>query len=250
MIQTAEDNQEQQKKRKFDLHYAKAMHSKGKTYKEIAEHFGTTEQRVKNEFHLDNKAKKEEEQNKRQRGRPMGSRNKSTIAKEQMLANWESSHMSPAMREDKAELNRAAAWFVTECLKLGQTTDLDNLDSMYAALGKYIELCTISGMPMLVKTCQLALGITPTTYARWKNGTYRASDPRYKEFTEMVDSVIGAGIEAAAAAGSIDRVLTIWWEKSHFNMVEGTGMVAEQADPLGEKLTAKEIAQKYDNLPD
>ena len=237
--------------RKFNLASAKKMHENGKTYKQIASFYGTTEQRVKNEFYL---AKKEgtfdKLGEKGKPGRPPGSKNKRTIAEEQMLTNWKSSNAAPMMREDKAELNRAAGWFVTECLKLGQSTNKVSIESLYNSLGKYIELCTQTGMPMLVKTCQLALGVTPQTFSGWRRGKNRSGDPRYKEFAELVDAVVGAGMEAAAAAGSIDRVLTIWWEKSHFNMIEGNGQSADVDDPLGQRMTAKEIVQKYDNLPD
>ena len=237
-------------KRKIELKYVKQMATKGKTYKQIAEHFGTTENYIKKIMYEDRKKNAEAEANKRPVGRPKGSKNKRTIAEEQMLANWENTKLAPMMREDKAELNRAAGWFVTECLKLGQTTNIENIDSLYNALGKYVELCTQTGMPMLVKTCMLALGIGQGTFTGWKNGTKRANNPRYKEFAEMTDAIIGAGMEAAAAAGSIDKVLTIWWEKAHFNMIEGNGKTAEQNDPLGERVSSEDIIKKYADLPD
>ena len=141
----------------------------GKTYEEIAQRCGTTSQNLRNMVYKDKKRKEAEaEKPKRGRGRPKGSKNKRTIAEEKMLTNWESSVASPAMREDKADLNRAAGWFVTECLKLGQATDIENLDTMYEALQKYVALCTQCGMPMLVKTCQLALGINGRTFSKWR----------------------------------------------------------------------------------
>ena len=192
----------------------------------------------------------EEVPQKRKPGRPKGSKNIRTLAEEKMLTNWQNSSMAPAMREDKAELNRAAGWFVAECWKMGQKVNKDSLDSLYDGLIRYVELCTQAGMPMLINTCLLALGMNNKTYQRWKNGTQKASDPRFKEFAEMLESVIGAGIEAAAAAGSIDRVLTIWWQKSHFNMIEGTGEKAENADPLGQRVSGEDIIKKYASLPD
>lgn len=225
------------------------MHTKGKTYKEIAEHFGTTEQRVKNAFSLDNKAKREAEETKRKPGRPPGSKNKETLAKEKMLTNWQNSALAPQMREDKADLNRAAGYFVAQCWKLGETVDHENIDSLYRGLENYIALCTQCGMPMLVKTCHLALGITAQTISRWRTGRHRADDARYKEFVDVLDAVINAGIETAAAAGSIDRVLTIWWEKAHFRMTENHAPEVEEQNPLGERLNSEDIIKKYGNLP-
>ena len=226
------------------------MHTKGKTYKEIAEHFGTTEQRVKNAFSLDNKARREAEETKRKPGRPPGSKNKETLAKEKMLTNWQNSSLAPQMREDKADLNRAAGYFVAQCWKLGETVDHNNIDSLYRGLENYIALCTQCGMPMLVKTCHLALGITAQTISRWRTGRQRADDARYKEFVEVLDAVINAGIESAAAAGSIDRVLTIWWQKSHMGMTENHAPVQEADEPLGERVSSEDIIKKYGNLPE
>lgn len=226
------------------------MHDNGKSYKEIAEKFGTTENYVKKMMYETRKKRGElANQPPKPGGRPKGRKNDSTVAKEQMLTNWQKSSMSPAMREDKSELNKYAGWFVTECMKCGQKVNTSNIDSLYEALAKYIELCTQSGMPMLIKTCTLALGLTnPGTLPGWKNGTIKGNDPRYKKFAELAYAVVGAGIEAAAAAGSIDRVLTIWWEKAHFNMIEGNGVEKTEADPLGERVSNGELLQKYAEL--
>lgn len=224
----------------------------GKTYKEIAERCGTTENYIKKMMYEDRKKKEAEaEAPKKPRGRPKGSKNKRTIAEEKALANWQNSPMSPSMREDKAELNRMAGWFVTECLKLGQSTDVNDIESLYNSLQQYVALCTQTGMPMLVKTCNLALGVNGQTMTKWKNGTQRSNDPRYKQFAELCEAVVGAGIEAAAAAGSVDRILTIWWQKAYFNMAEGTGVQADAADPLGDKRSSQEIQKQYaDILPE
>lgn len=224
----------------------------GKTYKEIAERCGTTENYIKKMMYEDRVKKKEEaEAPKKPRGRPKGSRNKQKLAEEKMLANWQNSPLSPMMREDKADLNRAAGWFVGQCWALGQTVDHNSIESMQNALMRYVDLCTQSGMPMLVKTCHLALGLNQSTVTNWRNGKYRADDPRYKEFVQVMDAVVAAGIEAAGAAGSLDRVLTIWFEKAHFGLYEQQGLVVENADPLGEKRSSADIQKQYaDILPE
>jgi hypothetical protein len=239
-------------KEPISLKYVKQLAGMGKTHKEIAERCGTTKAYIDKILYEDRKKQQAEaEVPKRGRGRPKGSKNKRTLAEEKMLANWENSPASPMMREDKADLNRAAGWFVGQCWALGKTVDHNSIESMQEALEKYVMLCTQSGMPMLVKTCHLALGLNPGTVAAWRNGKYRSNDPRYKEFVQLMDAVVAAGIEAAGAAGSLDRVLTIWFEKAHFGLYEHQGLVVENADPLGEKKSAKEIADKYaDILPE
>lgn len=240
-------------KEKLDLRQIKALAGRGWTHKRIAEKYGTTEQVISNMISRDNiKKQKAAEEPPKKRGRPKGSRNKQKLAEESALANWENSPMSPMMREDKAELNRAAGWFVGQCWMLGKTVDHNSIESMQNALEKYVMLCTQSGMPMLVKTCHLALGLNTATVSAWRNGKSRSNDPRYKEFVQVMDAVVAAGIEAAGAAGSLDRVLTIWFEKAHFGLFEQQGLVVENADPLGERKSAEEVAAKYADvdLPD
>lgn len=233
-------------KKKIPFNVVMAMSARGQTHKEIAEHFGTTKQVIDNMVYRHKKAKEEAEAAPpKKRGRPPGSKNKRTIAEANMLTNWQNSPLAPQMREDKADLNRMAGWFVTECLKLGQTTDANNIDSLYDALQKYVGLCTKSGMPMLVKTCNLALGVNGVTLTKWKNGTQRANDPRYREFAELVEAVIAAGIEAAGAAGSLDKILTIYFTKAHFGYSDQPKVQVEINDPMGERRSAKEIVESY-----
>ena len=169
---------------------------------------------------------------------------------EKALANWKKSHYAVAMREDKADLNRAAGAFVIECMKMGRMVNKKDPESLMEGLRNYVQLATIAGMPMLVKTACLSLGVSSYEISCWRRGIQGKGDPRFKEFAETFTAVIGAGIEAAAAAGSIDRVLTIWWEKAHFNMIEGNGVEAEPESPLGERLNGEDIIAKYKDLPD
>ena len=238
-------------KRKFDMRIAKQMHTKGRTYKEIAEHFGTTEQRVKNEFYHESKDKAEAEANKRPRGRPPGAKNKSTIAKEQLLAERQGMAMSgyaPLMREDKAQLNQAAAIFLTECLTLRGKVNIENINSLYGALGEYLKLCQQTGMPITPKSMQLALGVSANTLATWRKGTRRGDNEEYKTFANMVQEIGHTAIQVAGATGALDRILTIFWEKSAFGAVETQAPEVEDNDPLGQKLSAKDIVAKYENL--
>lgn len=226
-----------------------SMSARGKTHAEIAEYYGTTKQVIDNMFYKHKKkAEAKAAEPPKKRGRPPGSKNKRTLAEEKMMTNWQNSPAAPSMREDKADLNRAAGYFVTECLKMGQTVNKENIESLYNGLQQYVALCTQCGMPMLVKTCNLALGVNSTTMTKWKNGTQRANDPRYREFAELVESVIAAGIEAAGAAGSLDKILTIYFTKAHFGYSDQPKPQVVENDPFGEKKSAAQIVEQYSNL--
>jgi len=169
---------------------------------------------------------------------------------EKALAHWEQSPVAVAMTENKAGINRAAGAFVMECIKLGQTVDKRDPEQLMNALYTYVALCTQAGMPMLVKTACLACGLNRQDLNKWRKGEQRASDPRYKEFAEFFEAVVGAGLEASAASGAVDRVLTIWWEKASFRMSENHAPEVEEQNPLGERLSGEDIIAKYQNLPD
>lgn len=236
-------------KKKISYATVMSMVSRGYTHKQIAESFGTTKQVIDNMIYRKKKAKEEAAAAPpKKRGRPPGSKNKRTLAEEKMMTNWQNSPLATMMREDKADLNRAAGYFVTECLKMGQAVDKENIESLYNGLQQYVALCTQTGMPMLVKTCNLALGVTGQTMTKWKNGTQRANDPRYREFAELVESVIAAGIEAAGAAGSLDKILTIYFTKAHFGYSDQPKPQVEQNDALGEKRSAAQIVEQYSSL--
>ena len=185
---------------------------------------------------------------KRGRGRPPGSKNKRTMA-ERMVANYPNSPlMKSALKEENAGRASAAVSHVMKCMQLGADVNTDNIQTLYKGLEEYIKFCYENDFPPTVATCCLALGINHRTLNEWRKGTKRGSDPEYKKFAESVKYVIQAGIEACMVTGLINPVVGIWWEKAHFDMIETQKVVTEQADPLGESKSAKEIVEKYAEL--
>lgn len=185
---------------------------------------------------------------KRGRGRPPGSKNKRTMA-ERMVANYPNSPlMSSALSEANAGRAQAAVGHVMMCMQYGQKVNIENIESLYKGLEAYIKFCFDNDFPPTIATCCLALGIEYQTLNSWRKGAKRSSNPEYKKFAEAVRYVIQAGIEACMVTGLINPVVGIWWEKSHFDMIETQKVVTESADPLGEKKTAKEIVEKYSNF--
>ena len=187
---------------------------------------------------------------KRGRGRPPGSKNKRTMA-ERMVANYPTSPlMAGALKPENAGRASAAVGHVMKCMYLGQAVNIENIDSLYKGLEEYIKFCFENDFPPTLATCCLALGLNTSTLHDWKNGRRRGDNPEYKKFAEAVRYVIQAGIESCMVTGLINPVVGIWWEKAHFDMIETQKVEVTQQDPLGEKKSAKEIVEKYSNLPD
>lgn len=187
---------------------------------------------------------------KRGRGRPPGSKNKRTMA-ERMVANYPTSAlMSSALKPENAGRASAAVGHVMKCMYLGQVVNKESIESLYHGLEEYIKFCYENDFPPTLATCCLALGVNTATLNDWRNGRRRSSNPEYKQFAESVRYVVQAGIEACMVTGLINPVVGIWWEKAHFDMIETQKVEVTQQDPLGEKKSAKEIVEKYSNLPD
>lgn len=187
---------------------------------------------------------------KRGRGRPPGSKNKRTMA-ERMVANYPTSAlMSSALKPENAGRASAAVGHVMKCMYLGQEVNTDNIESLYHGLEQYIKFCYENDFPPTLATCCLALGVSTGTLNDWRNSRRRGDKPEYKQFAESVRYVVQAGIEACMATGLLNPVCGIWWEKAHFSMIEAQRLEVVQDDPLGERMTAKEIVEKYSNLPD
>ena len=224
------------------------LRNDGVSMTEIARRYGLSRQRLYGII------REEEQKNnpelKRGPGRPKGSKNKRSQA-EQALVGWENNNLvGPAMREDKAELNKCATFFIVECMKLGQSCNRESIDSMTEHMYRYIQLCAATGMPVSPATCYLALGLTNGTVSRWRRGLDRGKDPAYRDFVDQMDMTIHAGLEALASVGSLDRVITIWWEKSHYGMRDDEKTPEEKDDPLGGRKSPTEIAKMYEKLPD
>ena len=168
-----------------------------------------------------------------------------------MAANYPTSPlMSAALKPENAGRAAAAVGHVMQCMYLGQTVNKENIDSLYKGLEAYIKFCYENDFPPTMATCCLALGVDTGTLSGWRLGKRRADNPEYKQFAESVRYVVQAGIEACMATGLLNPVCGIWWEKAHFSMIEAQRLEVVQDDPLGERMTAKEIVEKYSNLPD
>lgn len=238
----------------IDIKKVKKMCKDGMTHEQIAKELGTTKNYI-NKILYEDRQKAAGNPNylpaPKKRGRPPGSKNKRTMA-ERMVANYPNSPlMSSALSEANAGRAQAAVGHVMQCMQYGSNVNPDSIQSLYKGLEEYIKFCFENDFPPTVATCCLALGIDHRTLSSWRKGLKRGSDPEYKKFAESVKYVIQAGIEACMVTGLINPVVGIWWEKAHFDMIETQKVVTEQADPLGESKSAKEIVEKYaDILPE
>lgn len=221
---------------------------KGLTYQQIAEELGTTYQVVKNCVYRASK-----------RGAMTGSMNSNNTPRKRVkkLSKEEISRLSDKMekymnqagmmlKEENRGRASAVNVYIGMCAALGAQVDVEDINSLYAAFENYLKVSAENDCPLTITSACLACGITTSTLSGWRSGKTRTSD--YKEFADSLTFAVQAGIESMMAAGIINPVVGIWWEKSHFHMIEANRSEGNAADPLGQKKSAQEIAAEYDGV--
>lgn len=233
---------------KMDLVSIVKMAQMGLTYKQMAEVLETTEQVVKNTVYRAS--------TRIRLGGGVASTNikrkkvkKLSKAEISSLSTKMEKYMTQAgqmLKEENRGRASAVNVHVGMCVALGAQVDIENINSLYAAFENYLKLCAENDCPLTITSACLACGIKPGTLSQWRTGKVRTED--YKEFAESVTYAVQAGIESMMAAGIINPVVGIWWEKSHFNMIEAARAEAVTDDPLGQRKSAEEIAAEYEGI--
>lgn len=237
---------------KMDLSKIIKYTREGLTYPEIAERLGTTTQVIKNTvYRASTRATQRGAMSSsnipRKRAKKVSKAEVGKIAKKMSTY---LDNVSGVLKEENKGRATAINVHIGMCVGLGAQVDIENINSLYAAFENYLRICAENDVPLTMSSACLACGVKPSTLATWRRGKARTGD--YKEFAESVTYAVQAGIEAMMATGLLNPVVGIWWEKSHFSMIESNRAESGDNDPLGQRRTAEEIAEEYSNveLPD
>ena len=111
-------------------------------------------------------------------------------------------------------------------------------------LNDYFKQCNDEGQLPTVEDMCLALGSTRQQVWDWENR--RTVTPQRSDMIKKAKEIIG-GIDAKLAAeGKIPQVVYIFRAKNFYGMKDQQEMVlTPNADPLGDRRTGAELAQKY-----
>ena len=233
--------------RKMDISLIIQMSKMGLSYRQMADVLDTTYQVVRNCVYRANRI-----------GAMSGSMDAKTLKRKKVkklsekevnkLATKMEKYMAQTggmLKEENAGRATAVNVHVGMCIALGAQVDVENINSLYAAFENYLKICAENDVPLTVTSACLACGIKPATLTSWRKGK---KNEDYREFAESVTYAVQAGLEAMMAAGVINPVVGIWWEKSHFSMIEANRAEAEDNDPLGTKRSVEDIVAEYDGL--
>lgn len=127
--------------------------------------------------------------------------------------------------------------------------DDKDVNSMRKCFYAFCALAEATNMKVGNMTAYAAMGINTTTANNWRKGGV-GSTPERRQLIEEVCAVCGATREMLGASGAINPVLTIFWQKNWDGFRDVTEHVAYQGDPLGDKQTPQEIAERYHDIID
>lgn len=127
--------------------------------------------------------------------------------------------------------------------------DDKDMNSMRKCFYAFCALAEATNMKVGNMTAYTAMGINTSTARNWRSGG-PGSTPERRQLIEEVCAVCAATREMLGASGAINPVLTIFWQKNWDGFRDVTEHVAYQGDPLGEKQSPNEIAEKYKDIID
>ena len=131
-------------------------------------------------------------------------------------------------------------WYKRDIVKTDEEC-AERLDEFFTHINETGEIPTVE------KMC-LALGTTRKTVWEWENG--RTNGGRRAAMIQKAKEILAAIDAELVSHGKIPQVTYIFRSKNFFGMRDQTDIVVTPNNPLGESVTAEEIAEKYAELPE
>ena len=198
---------------------------------------------------------------KRKPGRPKGSKNKPGskphVFKEEyrnlvdpktgivVSNNAAQSQVIARMGDERVS---AFVQYHMDMLKMRQGVDKKNVPDLYNRFYLYLAYCAEHGVIPNNMNAYFAIGIVRQDISAWKAGTRTAE---HKQFAEDITQFFASIHEQAGGEGIVNPILSIYWSKAHDSMSDNPRIEVTVNDPLGERASSEEIADRYrDLLPD
>lgn len=140
--------------------------------------------------------------------------------------------------------------FMVQVAKIAEGVNKKDPDSLLEAFHKYLVLSAEMGQKIGNLTAYAAMGVNKSTVDDWYHGQDRASDPRFRELATYVKSMCAAYREQLGLDGKTHPALTIFWQRNFDGLTNEDIVRVSKEDPLGSLRDAKEIAEKYKDIPD
>lgn len=129
-----------------------------------------------------------------------------------------------------------------DMMKMRQGVDKKNVPDLYNRFFNYLGYCAEHGVIPNNMNAYFAIGINRGDISAWYAGR---GTPEQRQFAEDIKQFFASIHEQAGGEAIVNPILSIYWSKAHDGMVEASKLEVVNTDPLGEKQSAEQIAQKY-----
>ena len=195
---------------------------------------------------------------KRKRGRPKGSKNKPGskphVFKEEyrnlvdpktgivVSNNAAQSQIIARMGDERVT---AFVQYHMDMMEMRQGVDKKNVPDLYNRFYIYLTYCAEHGVLPNNMNAYYAIGITKSDISAWNSGR---GTPDQRQFAEDIKQFFASIHEQAGGENIVNPILSIYWSKAHDSMSDNPRIEVTVNDPLGERASSEEIADRYRDL--
>ena len=135
-----------------------------------------------------------------------------------------------------------------DMMKMRMGVDKKNVPDLYDRFFNYLGYCAEHGVIPNNMNAYFAIGISKGDISAWYAGR---GTPEQRQFAEDIKQFFASVHEQAGGEAIVNPILSIYWSKAHDGMSDNPRVEVTVNDPLGEKASSAEIANRYkDILPE
>ncbi len=139
--------------------------------------------------------------------------------------------------------------FVLAVKRISDGVNRKDVNDMRNRFYQYVSLCEACNMKIGNLNAYSAIGVPQPTAWMWRTGG-PGSTPERRELIEEIDTLCSGYREQLIADGQVNPVTGIFWQKNFDGLRDVQDHQFNVGDPLGEKRSAREIAEQYKDIID
>jgi len=132
-----------------------------------------------------------------------------------------------------------------DMMRMRQGVDKKNVPDLYNRFFNYLGYCAEHGVIPNNMNAYFAIGINKGDISTWYAGR---GTPEQRQFAEDIKQFFASIHEQAGGENIINPILSIYWSKAHDGLSDNPRVEVTVNDPLGERASSAEIADRYRDL--
>lgn len=131
-------------------------------------------------------------------------------------------------------------------MAISKHADRNNIRTLQECFEAYVSLCSATGMPIGNLSAYASFGMSKCEVDSWDHSNI----PERREFIRAIKKTCSMSREMLGSGGTLNPVLTIFWQKNYDGLRDQQEHVIETPNPLGERQNADQIREKYQGIID